>query len=411
MKLHFWTEKEARQQLYVIVLFCALLLGGILAAEKAVQKELQLAVLEKEQAIASALLEQGVSVSAAARAFGSREITEAGISFMEKIGRSKQSDPTVWPEIRTYASAFSFAARGMGVGLGVLLICSTVFFLERRERIYQKAAMVIARFAEGDFSGHLEKNREGTLYQVFGAAEELAMALQTRGESADLAKEALKDTISDISHQLKTPLAALFMYVEIILGEPGEKALVEKFAQKSRESLERMETLILNLLKVMRLDAGSIVFEKRVCRVREVARKAAEAFEVRARQEGKQILFAGEDDAVWECDAVWTAEAVSNLVKNALEHTSRGGTIQIGWKQSPGILRVWVADDGCGIAQEELPYIFKRFYRSPGARDRQGCGLGLALAKSIVEGQGGLLSAASTPGEGCIFTLSYMTAD
>ena len=102
------------------------------------------------------------------------------------------------------------------------------------------------------------------------------------------------------------------------------------------------------------------------------------------------------------CDPAWTAEALSNLVKNALDHTERGGTVRISWERSPGLFRLSVEDDGCGILPEDLPHIFKRFYRSGrdrAARSMQGVGLGLPLAKAVVEGQGGVLSVSSTPDE------------
>ncbi len=110
------------------------------------------------------------------------------------------------------------------------------------------------------------------------------------------------------------------------------------------------------------------------------------------------------------CDAAWTKEAVENLVKNALDHTEAGGTIRIGWSHSPALFRLTVEDDGCGIAPEDIHHIFKRFYRSQSSRDRQGAGLGLSLAKAIVEGQGGMLSVESAPGKGSIFRASFPTA-
>ena len=106
------------------------------------------------------------------------------------------------------------------------------------------------------------------------------------------------------------------------------------------------------------------------------------------------------------CDQEWTKEAVGNLVKNALDHTETGGNIRIAWKRSPAIFSLTVEDDGCGIAPEDLHHIFKQFYRSKKSSDRQGAGLGLSLARSIAEGQGGSLSVESSPGEGSIFQMT-----
>lgn len=133
---------------------------------------------------------------------------------------------------------------------------------------------------------------------------------------------------------------------------------------------------------------------------------AGELFE-RARQEQKEIVMEGLPDACLYCDPEWTGEAVGNLIKNALDHTKAGETIKIAWERSPAIFRLTVTDNGCGIAPEDIYHIFKRFYRSRSSSDRQGAGLGLSLAKAIVEGQGGTLSVESSPGEGSVFSMSF----
>ena len=127
---------------------------------------------------------------------------------------------------------------------------------------------------------------------------------------------------------------------------------------------------------------------------------ASEDLITRAEKEGKHLLFEGEEDALVGCDPDWTAEALGNLIKNGLDHTKEGGTVRVSWAASPAMIRICVEDDGSGIPPEEIHHIFKRFYRSSSSLDTQGIGLGLPLAKSIVEGQGGVLSVQSHPGEG-----------
>ena len=190
--------------------------------------------------------------------------------------------------------------------------------------------------------------------------------------------------------------------------ESGQAETVKAFTQKSVQSLERMEQLIQSLLKMARLDAGNIAFEKRKDYVSELASQAAGELLERAGREGKQILLEGDPEEMIFCDLDWTREAVANLVKNALDHTDTGGIIRISWKCSPAMLRLAVEDNGRGIAPEDIHHIFKRFYRSGGSKDRQGAGLGLPLAKAIVEGQGGMLSVTSSPGEGTAFWISFL---
>ena len=114
-------------------------------------------------------------------------------------------------------------------------------------------------------------------------------------------------------------------------------------------------------------------------------------------------------DEMLLCDRVWTSEAIGNIVKNALDHTQSGDTIRIFWECSPLMTRIMISDNGEGIAPEDIPHIFKRFYRNQSASKTPGIGLGLPLAKSIIEGQGGVLSVKSTLGEGTSFTLTFLT--
>ena len=129
----------------------------------------------------------------------------------------------------------------------------------------------------------------------------------------------------------------------------------------------------------------------------------------RARYEGKEILMEGQSQEVLFCDPEWTIEAVANLVKNGLDHTKEGGVVRVSWNRSPAVFRLCVEDNGCGIDGEDIHHIFKQFYRSKTSGDRQGgAGLGLSLAKSTVEGQGGTLSVESRTGEGSIFQMNFL---
>lgn len=144
-----------------------------------------------------------------------------------------------------------------------------------------------------------------------------------RGEAERAAKEALKNAVSDISHQLKTPLAALSMYMEILKEEPERPETVREFSAKALQSLERMQRLIGLLLKIMRLDAGSVRFEPEDCPVSELVREAVEELTTRARQEGKRLIVEGDPKERVRCDPAWTAEALSNGEKRAGPHGKR----------------------------------------------------------------------------------------
>lgn len=168
-----------------------------------------------------------------------------------------------------------------------------------------------------------------------------------------------------------------------------------------------MNRLIRMLLRVTRLDAGSVHFRKQKIYAADLVREACADLMKRAERESKRISFCGEPDTEIWCDREWTAEAVGNLVKNGLDHTQNGGHVTVSWEKSPAMVRIIVEDNGSGIRQEDIHHIFKRFYRSSLSSDTQGVGLGLPLARSIVEGQGGLISVESAPGQGASFTAAF----
>ena len=218
----------------------------------------------------------------------------------------------------------------------------------------------------------------------------------------------MQDIISDVSHQIKTPLSALKMYHEIIENHKDDAATVSSFTEKSQREIKRMEDVIYTLLKLARLDAGIIQMEKVPENLSVLMQDVLERFETWAKREQKTIMLFGKEDVVLLCDALWVSEAIGNIIKNALEHTESGSHIKVKWSQSPLMTQIEIYDDGKGIHPEDLYNIFKRFYRSRFSSDVHGIGLGLPLAKSIVEAHGGTISVTSTPGTGTTFTLNFI---
>lgn len=371
-------------------------------------KQLRNVLVERELAAASWLLEQDIPPALIASAWNQTEVTEEGTELLKAIGHTKQTPGYLLLLMeQTSFTPYAVLLSG-GFIFAVLLLSGAVFFLQRRESLYENVEKVIERYAENKFDVHLPAGETGTIYQMFGSIEQLALSLQARNEMEHKTRIFLRDMISNISHQLKTPLAALDMYMEIIGDEPENEEAVRCFSKKSMRSLERMEELIQSLLKMARLDTGNIVFEKRSCPAAEIAGQAVSELLERARREGKRILTEGDEKENIFCDMEWTKEAVGNLVKNALDHTEEGGVITISWEKSPAVFCLSVKDNGCGIAPEDIHHIFKQFYRSRTSKDKQGAGLGLSLAKAIVEGQDGNLSVESRPGEGSKFCITFL---
>lgn len=280
-------------------------------------------------------------------------------------------------------------------------------YFNRQNQIMEQAVSQINAYLEGDCNARIECDNEGELYRLFHSINSLAAVLNAHADNELREKKFLKNTISDIAHQLKTPLAALNIYNGLLQDEDIEMSSVKEFAVLSEQELDRIEVLVKSLLKITKLDAGSIVFEKKIENVADIIQDLELHFAYRAKQEQKEIVLSGADDISLICDRDWLSEAIGNIVKNALDHTQKGDTVYIEWRTLPTIVQIAVKDTGCGIHPEDLHHIFKRFYRSRFSKDTQGIGLGLPLAKAIIEAHGGVVEVESELEIGTSFIMNF----
>lgn len=296
----------------------------------------------------------------------------------------------------------SCALCGMAAALG-MAVCR----LRHQEQSMENAAHQIAEYILDRWKGGIECSEEGAMYRLFHEVNSLVTMADAHADSERRAKEFLRRTISDISHQLKTPIAALNIYNGILQQETADAATVREFTSLSEQELDRIESLVQSLLKMARLDAGAITLERSPENVFDLLEHIKRQYSFRAEQEGKEIVLEGDEQTAFSCDRTWLAEAIGNLVKNALDHTAQGDRILVRWQQSPCLTQITVEDTGSGIHSEDLYHIFKRFYRSRFSKDTQGVGLGLPLAKSIVEAHQGSIEVHSKLGQGTAFTINF----
>ncbi len=292
------------------------------------------------------------------------------------------------------------------MGCGILFLCFCYF--HKQQKIMETAVAEIDDYLIGDTDARIECDDEGEMYKLFHSVNTLVSVLNAHIENEFRTKEFLKDTISDISHQLKTPLAALNIYNGILQSETENLPDLKEFTILSEKELDRIESLIQNLLKITRLDAGTIILEKNFENVSDMMHDIEQHFAYRAKQEQKELILSGDNEITLFCDREWMIEAVSNLVKNAFDHTEAGKRICVEWKQMSDMLQIVVEDNGCGIHSEDVYHIFKRFYRSRFSKDTQGIGLGLPLAKAIVELHGGNIKVDSVLGKGSTFFINIL---
>ena len=294
-------------------------------------------------------------------------------------------------------------------GSGIAAVCFWYFY--QQHKLIGVAVSAIDKYLKGDTNARIACDREGELYKLFHSVNTLAAVLNAHAENELRSKEFLRDTISDISHQLKTPIAALSIYNEMVQGEAERLPEIKKFTILSEQELNRIETLVQNLLEITKLDAGTIIIEKSVENVADMVKDIELHFAYRAKQERKEIILSGADNITLFCDRDWIIEAISNIVKNALDHTGTGDRVVIDWKGLPDLTQITIKDTGSGIHPEDIHYIFKRFYRSRFSKDTQGIGLGLPLAKAIIEAHDGNITVDSELGKGSVFNITFLNSD
>lgn len=287
-----------------------------------------------------------------------------------------------------------------------------LLFLKELKGIYNQVDTIVSEsssMSNGEYKKIEGNFEEGEMAVLISSLNYMGDRVNNSIELLKTEKEYLKDFLSDISHQLKTPLASLIMFNDLLKENkdmPYEDRV--KFLDKCEEQLGRMEWLIMNLLKVGRLEAGVINFKEEKQSLRDTIELAVSSLRGEAKNKNQNLIVDGKLDAEIKHDREWLAEAISNIVKNAIEHTHENGEIEVRVEKGPIITKIYIKDNGPGISEEMQKKVFKRFYKGESSRNPKSIGIGLSLSKSIVEEQGGEIKLLSEEGKGTTFILSFM---
>lgn len=294
---------------------------------------------------------------------------------------------------------------GLMAVIGMLLMAEVTFLFTRwRYRELAKLSAYLERIAAGDYSLDLRDNTEGELSILKSEIYKVTVTLREQAELLKREKRFLADAISDISHQLKTPLTSMFVMIDLLSDEdlPSDKRT--EFTQNLRSQLERLQWLVTSLLKLAKIDAGAIPFKKEAVSVKALIERAAQPLLIPMEIKGETLILSGMDQTSFTGDFQWSAEAITNILKNCIEHTPEGGTISIDFTESPLYTLIRISDNGEGVDPEDLPHLFERFYKGKNARP-DSIGIGLAMSQSILQHQGGHIEVRSEKGKGTQFTI------
>ena len=262
----------------------------------------------------------------------------------------------------------------------------------------------LKRINAGEAGLDVRDNAEGELSILKNEIYKVTVTLRSQNETLKRDKVTMQSALSNISHQIKTPLTSMFVMTDLLEDEnlPDDKR--REFTRRIHVQLERLQWLVAALLKLSRLDAGTVDFNREPVSAKELLDKAAAPVLV-ASELKEQDLSLLDNGITLCCDANWTAEALLNLLKNCVEHTPPGGSITAVCEENPLFYQIYVHDSGPGIDREDLPHIWERFYRGKNAAN-DSVGIGLAMSAAIVQGQGGRsVDAQTRSGGGALFTI------
>lgn len=287
-----------------------------------------------------------------------------------------------------------------------LLLNLVVSFVSQKRRAHKIDDLILYLMQVQD---HLElpamhSMNEGRFGILQSEIYKLVVQLKEQYSDERKQKKYMVDMLSDISHQIKTPMTAITLMTELLSAPELSDEKRMDYVEKIHQQTNRITWLIRNLLTLSQLEANMLELKKEEQDLQEMLDSMIDTFEIMAEVKGVELHVDCPEGAYISCDKQWTREAISNIVKNCIEHTQEGGSVRISAVQNNIVTEITIADTGEGIPKEHLPYIFKRFYKAPGSSNNS-VGIGLSMSKQIILRQNGTINVESEVGVGSKFII------
>lgn len=323
--------------------------------------------------------------------------------FLNKYGIYPEKD---WVSYNNQGS-YKYVILSVSVCIAFGLAFAVLFL--GYSKIQKKQTMDIAKRIErinlGDYSLQIDENSEDELSLLDNQIYRTTVKFREQAENSRKDKENLQKSLSDISHQLKTPLTSIIVMVENILDDDDMPLEIRReFLNDIKHNTNTISFLVQSLLKLSKLDAEAVKFRYEQVEVKSIVDECIKNTAVMAEILGVR-LETDCNDIILNCDRKWLCEAITNIIKNCIEH-SQNGNIKITADQNKLYTKISIKDNGSGITKEDLPHIFERFYKGKNSSD-DSVGIGLSLAKTIIEKQGGYISVSSELNKGSEFVIKF----
>lgn len=304
-------------------------------------------------------------------------------------------------------SGFIIVYNILFIGLALSLILLYLKHEKVQNKEIKKIARCIEEINKKNYSINIDENSEDELSILKNELYKITIMLKEDAENSKKDKLKLKDSLSDISHQLKTPLTSINIMLDNILDNPEmDSNTKEKFIQNIKREITNISSLVGEILKLSKFDASVIKFEEQQVFIDDIVKSAISNVEMMAELKNINIEVNNQDNIKLVCDAKWQIEAITNILKNCIEHSKDDSTITIDIDSNKIYKQITIKDNGEGIDEKDLPHIFERFYKGKNS-SKDSVGIGLALAKTIIEKDNGSIKVDSKKGKQTTFVIKY----
>ena len=291
-----------------------------------------------------------------------------------------------------------------------ILILSIIFFKynHSESKKINEITKYIEEINRGNYKLNIEENTEDELSILKNELYKITIMLKEVAENSQKDKTTLKDSLSDISHQIKTPITSILIMLDNILSDENIPEDIKKdFIKDIKREIINIKFLVESILKLSKIDSNSIKFIKKEVFIKDIINEAVKNVSMLSELKNIEIIVLGDDSIKTICDLKWQVEAITNILKNCIEHSYENRKIYINYNQNNMYTELKIEDNGTGIDAKDLPHIFERFYKGKNSSS-DSVGIGLALSKSIIESNNGYIQVDSKLNKGTTFIIKYL---
>lgn len=292
--------------------------------------------------------------------------------------------------------------------LGVIAIIVALIYTSKRDKSLREINKYLDKVNNGNYELKIEENGEDEISRLRNELYKTTILLRESAENSEKEKTNLSNSLADISHQLKTPLTSIRIMLDNIEENPNmDEKTRNEFMEEISRQIDWISSLVVSLLKLAKFDAGSIVMQDKDINVKKLIDNVINNLAIMIDIKNIIIDEKIDEDVILRADYNWQLEALTNIIKNCIEHSKEDSSIKIEVENNSIFVKIKITDEGEGIAKEDISHIFERFYKSKQASENS-IGIGLSLAKTIIEKENGYIKVDSELGKGTTFEIKYL---